>query len=104
SFEGQYHRLVNAKNMGKVRQHVAEIRAESSKHEAEALLAKYKEAAKGQGLVVTEVNGEIRIEKPAAEEKVTDSQIVTVEDSPIKLDEVELDSILKNVLSAEEEK
>jgi hypothetical protein len=90
--------------MGKVRQHVAEIRAESSKHEAEALLAKYKEAAKGQGLVVTEVNGEIRIEKPAAEEKVTDSQIVTVEDSPIKLDEVELDSILKNVLSAEEEK
>jgi nitrate reductase alpha subunit len=101
SFEGQYHRLVHSENMGKVKEKVATIKVEAQKLETEQLLAKYKEAAANQGLVVTEVDGEIRIEKAAAqpEKAETASQLVKDLNLLPTISDSEIDAALQDALS-----
>lgn len=103
SFAGKYHTLVNQTHMGKIRGKLATIKAEATKNEYKELLAKTREAAAAQGLVVKETADggiELVVNQDASnvtEEETTD-KVVTVE-SVKGLDSKKLDKALEKALN-----
>ena len=103
-FSGRYHRLVNNEHMGKVRDKLAVIKAEATKNEYKELLAKTREAAKAQGLVVKETpDGILVVEQesdsvPAAEQV---DKVVSSLDS--KIDKALEEALKPQVVEFEDE-